>query len=97
MDISGWVGTGHTQEERESGVLDHMSGGMQASVRIANPKEFAAHFALAVTEQTHIGAGGIAKNGEGSLFRIFQVLLPQVSLQSRTSSPMKVLEPNRPH
>ena len=41
-------------------------------------RELAASFATAVTEQTPVGYGWIAKNGEESLYRIFQQLLPQV-------------------
>ena len=47
---------------------------------VQNPKELAASFATAVTVQTQVGNGFIAKNGEDGLFNIFQELLPQVCL-----------------
>jgi hypothetical protein len=47
-------------------------------MRVQNPRELAASFALAVTEETIPGNGIIAKNGEESLFRTLQLLLPQV-------------------
>jgi hypothetical protein len=43
-----------------------------------NPRELAASFALVVTEPVQIGSSWIAKNGDESLFRTFQSLLPQV-------------------
>ena len=44
-----------------------------------NPKpEGVSSFAITVTIQTQIGEGWIAKNGEDSLFKIFQQLFPQV-------------------
>jgi hypothetical protein len=46
--------------------------------RIENPRKLAASFAMAVTIQTTIGRGCIARNGEDSLFRLLQRMLPQV-------------------
>lgn len=43
-----------------------------------DPRDFAASFALAVTEPTGLGHGLIVKHGEESLFRTLQLLLPQV-------------------
>jgi hypothetical protein len=43
-----------------------------------NPRELVARFALIVTEQTSEGISCIAKNGDNSLFRTFQRIVPQV-------------------
>ncbi len=48
------------------------------SSRIENPRQLAASFALAVTAQTAVGRGWIARNGDESLFRALQRILPQV-------------------
>ena len=45
------------------------------------PRALAASFAFAVTEETKLGYGLIAKNGEASLFRTLQHLIPQASTE----------------
>jgi hypothetical protein len=48
------------------------------AARLQNPRELVARFALTVTERTPVGISWIAKNGDDSLFRIFQRMVPQV-------------------
>jgi hypothetical protein len=47
-------------------------------MRVQNPRELAASFALAVTEAPRHGFSWIAKNGDESPFRVLQQLLPEV-------------------
>jgi hypothetical protein len=54
---------------------------MKQRSRCAMPMELSKSFALAVTEETCQDHGWIAKNGEYSLFRTLQRMLPQVRLQ----------------
>ena len=46
--------------------------------RIENPRKLAAAFAVAVTAPTPVGRGWIARNGQESLFRTLQLVMPQV-------------------
>jgi hypothetical protein len=46
--------------------------------RVENPRNLAAAFAMAVTAQTPVGRGWIARNGKESLFRTLQRIMPQV-------------------
>ncbi len=46
--------------------------------RIENPRRLAAAFALAVTAQTEVGQGWIARKGNESLFATLRRILPQV-------------------
>jgi hypothetical protein len=48
--------------------------------RVENPRNLAAAFAMAVTAQTPVGRGWIARNGKESLFRTLQRIMPQVSV-----------------
>ena len=43
-----------------------------------NLKQLVSGFATAVTDQTYDGHDWIARNGDDSLFNVFQELLPQV-------------------
>ena len=46
--------------------------------RIENPRKLAAAFAIAVTVRDHSATSWVARNGEMSIFRILQRILPQV-------------------
>jgi len=45
---------------------------------IEHPRKVAASFAIAVTARVAVGSGWIARNGEFSLFRTLQRILPRV-------------------
>lgn len=54
------------------------TSGARQEARLQNPRELVARFALTVTQQTTVGICCIAKNGDNSLFRTFQRMVPQV-------------------
>ena len=49
------------------------------AVLIDNPRQLAAHFACCVTTESTTSTHWVAKNGESSLFKTLQRMLPEVS------------------
>ena len=51
---------------------------MKIPIRIDDTRKFVSKFAAAVTAQTDVGKGCIARNGEQGLFRMLHKIMPQV-------------------
>lgn len=55
---------------------------LKQAQRVENPRKLAAAFALAVTSQTAVGQGWIARKGNESLFSTLRRIMPQVNFFS---------------
>jgi hypothetical protein len=56
--------------------------GKRKHVLIENPRQLAAYFASCVTTESNSDTHWVAKNGENSLFKILQRMIPEVRVVS---------------